>query len=113
MHRALEDAGYAVLQAEDGQVGLEMLEKQGADLVVTDIMMPERDGIETIREVHRACPETRIIAISGGGESHDLTYLRMAPAFGADAALVKPFRIGELIALVKQLLPQDACEHTE
>jgi DNA-binding response OmpR family regulator len=104
MHRALENAGHEVLDAENGERGLELLRTHGADLVITDIMMPEKDGIETIRELHETSPDTRILAISGGGMLHELKYLHMASAFGADATLAKPLRIGELLATVERLL---------
>ena len=87
----LEDEGYSVTCAEDGRRGLEAFRKLSPDLVVTDIIMPEKEGIETIRELQSIWPEGPIIAISGGGRTGNTDYLRLARGMGANAVLMKPF----------------------
>jgi CheY-like chemotaxis protein len=95
---------YRVVEAESGDEGLEALRRHRPDLVVTDIIMPDRDGIETIREIQEAAPGTKIIAISGGGFSTSQLFPETARAFGADAVLTKPFPLERLMAEVASLL---------
>jgi CheY-like chemotaxis protein len=87
---ALEDAGHRVEEAVNGEEGLKRMRANPADLVISDIFMPEKEGLETIDEIRRNHPQTRIIAISGGG--------RM------DRSLSKPFDILQLLDVVKTLL---------
>jgi CheY-like chemotaxis protein len=103
--RMLESTNHQVFEAKDGQRGLALLAEQGADLVITDIIMPEKEGIQTIREIQERSPDTKIIAMSGGGISRNLMFLDVARAFGADAALAKPFKPQELIDAIERLLP--------
>lgn len=103
MVRTLSDQ-YRVIEAENGQEGLKLLDLEKPDLVITDILMPQKEGIETIREVQDRAPGTKIIAISGGGMSHNLMFLDVARAFGADAVLAKPFRPNQLIEAVDKAL---------
>lgn len=100
----LEALGHEVMEAEDGQVGLESFQSKPAELVITDILMPNKEGIQTIMEIRRDYPETRIIAISGGGAVNPDTYLDMAKELGADRILSKPFQLSELTEMLKQLL---------
>lgn len=93
----LEHAGYRVNTAHDGESGLATFEKNGADVVVTDILMPQKEGIETILELRRLVPNLPIIAISGGAEA----FLGLASKFGANAALSKPFGNWELITAIE------------
>jgi CheY-like chemotaxis protein len=104
MVRILSEANHAVLDAQDGQEGLALFKKHGADLVITDVIMPEKEGLQTVRAILRASPETKIIAISGGGISQNMSLLAIAPALGAHATLAKPFRNEELLRLVDHLL---------
>jgi CheY-like chemotaxis protein len=97
---ALEAAGHRVLQAADGRAGLQMFRTHGADIVITDIIMPEVEGIETIRELRRAAPKLRIIAISGSMPIGAPSWLDIAGHLGADAALAKPFTAAELLTAV-------------
>jgi CheY-like chemotaxis protein len=101
--RILSGAGHTVIEAEDGDVGLELLHSEQPALVLTDLIMPNKEGIETIREIRQTSPETGIIAMSGTGTSADL-YLRVAEKLGADAVLPKPFRAAELLEIVAQVL---------
>ena len=101
---SLEDAEHQVDEAADGAAGLERLKIQPADLVVTDIFMPEKEGLETIDEIRRDYPDVKIIAISGGGCIEPQDYLEIARQLGADRALFKPFDIQLLVDMVDELL---------
>lgn len=102
--RMLETAGHEVHQAADGDSGIALCETVLPDLVITDILMPEKEGIETIMVLKRAHPGMKIVAISGGGRSGAMDFLDMARALGADEALQKPFRRAELLAIVDRLI---------
>ena len=99
----LESAGYEVIEAADGDAGLRLHREPGADLVVVDLFMPERDGLEVIRAVRAEAPQAKIIAMSGGS-SLQLDLLDAATAFGASRALWKPFAPAMLLATVRELL---------
>jgi CheY-like chemotaxis protein len=104
MRLALEDAEHQVDEAPNGAAGLERLKIQPADLVVTDIFMPEKEGLETIDEIKRDYPDVKIIAISGGGRIEPQDYLEIARQLGADRSLFKPFDIQLLVDTVDELL---------
>ena len=104
LQEALEDAGYDVIVAGNGRAGVERYLEGGVDLVITDIFMPEQDGIETILELRRANPDVKIIAMSGGGSVRDFTYLPAARQLGAVHSMAKPFDVHEVLATVRQLL---------
>jgi YesN/AraC family two-component response regulator len=97
----LENAGHEVEVAENGQVALEKLEDRPADLVITDILMPEKEGLETIREARARWPRLKIIAISG---FLGFDFLKAAHAFGADEVMPKPVHPDMLIATVSKCL---------
>ena len=100
----LESAGHEVLLAGDGQQGLELQRTERADLVITDIFMPQKEGIETIIELRQEFPGIKIIAMSGGGALRTLDYLPAAQEFGALRTLSKPFEAAVLLATVDELL---------
>lgn len=100
----LEDEGYVVQSAADGDRGLELMASHGADLVVTDILMPRKEGIETIAELRQNFPNVKIIAISGGGRTRNLGFLEVAKKMGADAALAKPFTLDQFLKIVHATL---------
>jgi len=102
--RTLGAKNHRLIEAPNGVEGMKMVEEHKPDAVITDILMPQKEGIETIREIRERAPGVKIIAISGGGSSHNLMFLDVARAFGADAALAKPFRPNELTAMVDQVL---------
>ncbi len=103
--RALEKQGHAIAEAADGAEALRILAEHPIDLVITDLLMPETDGIETIIELRRLYPATKIIAISGGGEYQSgVGFLRAAESLGADRTLTKPFEFRQLIPAVEALL---------
>ncbi|MFZ2955571.1 MAG: response regulator [Candidatus Ozemobacteraceae bacterium] len=93
----LESEGFGVTVASNGQEGLESLSHQAVDLVITDIFMPEKEGLETITDLRRKFPEIKIIAVSGGGRSGSIEYLSMAQKLGAVKTLLKPFSKRELL----------------
>jgi|SRR4051812_29330817 CheY-like chemotaxis protein len=102
----LVQAGCAVTSVSDGAKGVARLAAETFDLVLTDIFMPEQDGIETIVRVRQAYPGLPIIAISGGGyfeEAED--YLRIAERLGAAKVLVKPFSRDELLSAIADVCP--------
>ena len=103
--RILIGAGHTVREAQNGEVGVRMFREARPSLVITDILMPEREGIETIRELRRETPAVPILAISGGC---NFDYLTIAMHFGADAKLAKPFSPAELLNLVAELLERSA-----
>lgn len=100
----LASADYEVIRAEEGAAGPQLLKTHRIDLVVTDIIMPCMEGIETIREFREIDPDLPIIAMSGGGLTAGADYLRMAEALGANAILAKPFDREELLAIVEGCL---------
>jgi CheY-like chemotaxis protein len=102
--RILEDKGYRVLTAENGDEGLSLFRAKRPDLVLTDIIMPEKEGIETIIVIRKEAPAARIIAMSGGGRAQNKHFLDLAKALGADDALDKPFIEADLLDRVERCL---------
>jgi CheY-like chemotaxis protein len=101
----LENLGCAVLEARNGKEGLILFRSAGADVVITDLIMPEKEGLETIRELRKGYPGLKIIAISGGEQQHARDNLKMAKFLGANAVLAKPFSADDLAKLIGSLLP--------
>jgi CheY-like chemotaxis protein len=106
--QVLERAGYEVEVASNGKDGIARQIAQPADLVITDIIMPEKDGVETTIELKRRFPATRVIAMSGGGRIKNMDFLKQAKAVGADAILAKPFTRSELLEVVTGVLGKKA-----
>lgn len=96
--------GHDVTIAENGREAIAKLAGQRFDLIITDLIMPEKEGIETIAEIRRSDAEIRILAISGGGRLGPGDYLETARYIGADATLAKPFARQDLLAAIKPLL---------
>ncbi len=107
LRQVMELAGYEVVEAGDGREGLLKLRKLGADLVITDLIMPEQEGLETITSMKKEYPKLKIIAISGGGRIGPEAYLPAAQELGAERVFSKPFDIRELAEAVKELLTYD------
>lgn len=99
-----DSRGDEVFLAKNGLEGLKAFDANPADLVVCDILMPEMEGIETIRELRRRSASVPIISVSGGGRMGNTNFLEIARKCGADAALAKPFSVDELKSLVGRLL---------
>jgi DNA-binding response OmpR family regulator len=107
----LVKVGHTVRQAGNGLEGVRLYREAPADLVLTDVVMPEQEGLAMILELRRMNPAVRIIAMSGGFAYDPKLYLHMASRFGADRVLRKPFQFSELIDAVNGLLgaaPRDA-----
>ena len=100
----LEEAGHQVIDAPDGKVGLRACLEHRPDLVITDLFMPEQEGIETIRRLRTEAPDVRIIAMSGGGTYGFVGTLDGLEALGAVATLRKPFRNEDLLRRVAETL---------
>jgi len=105
---ALEAAGYEVVEAGDGNAGLRLQREQAADVVLVDIFMPERDGLEVIKALQTETPRPKIIAVSGGGKTGQIEVLRAAAAFGASRTLLKPFQPRELLTAIREVLGEGA-----
>src|SRR3981081_309287 len=105
---ALENAGHSVLRCENGKKAIDFLAHDHADLLITDILMPEMDGVETVRAARDLQPLLPILAISGGGSFDPADYLVIAEALGATAVLAKPFLPAELVAVAERLLAEGA-----
>ncbi|MEW6429676.1 MAG: response regulator [Thermodesulfobacteriota bacterium] len=100
----LENQGFRVIDAADGDGALAAQRRHGAALMITDIVMPNKEGIETIRDFQKHHPEVKIIAMSdrsGRGSS----YLHLAAALGAHRTLAKPFSARQMLDCVRELLP--------
>lgn len=103
----LQTAGICVISAANGRIGVDLLETATVQAVVTDILMPDQEGLETIREIKRNHPSLGILAISGGGATGiDTQLLKFARELGADRTLPKPFSAGELVAAVRAILAE-------
>ncbi len=102
--RILEKENHRVIAARNGIEGIKYFQEQNIDLVITDILMPEKDGSEVIREIKKSNPEVNVVAISGGGQLGADQYLKMANKLGAQYTLLKPFQRNDLINIVNHLL---------
>jgi CheY-like chemotaxis protein len=117
LKQVLERAGYEVSVAATGNEGLELMKKEGADLVITDVIMPGIDGIATARQIREKYRNTRIIVISGGGKTapepyepdaiSTRSYLASASSAGADRTLSKPFDREEILRAVREVLEEE------
>lgn len=106
LRTGLGKAGYEVLEARDGEEASRIWQKSGADLVIADIYMPHRSGLQLIMELREQSPKTPIIAMSDGGRTENLNPLRYAEVLGPVRTLTKPFSLDAILALVKQSLKQ-------
>ena len=104
IERLLTSAGHTVAVAADGAAGLRALETAAFDLVLTDIVMPDMEGLEMIRRIRKTHPSLPIIAMSGGGRGTANDYLGFASNFGAAKTLEKPFAFDVLSAAIDEVL---------
>ena len=102
--RMLEPFGFDIKLASNGQEGMDVFHKVKVDLVITDIIMPEKEGLEIIREMKRELPDLKIIAMSGGGKLSADNYLETAKIFGATNILEKPFTRKQIVTAVQATL---------
>jgi len=105
--RMLARAGHKVTSAGDGDEATRLIAKQKFDIVLTDVIMPEKDGIEVIGELRRKQPNVRIVAMSGGGHVALDQYLKIAKGMGAHGILQKPFSNDELLATIESVMVKD------
>jgi len=107
IQRMLSDDGFETLTAANGKEGLCIVKSDpGIAIVITDLIMPEKEGIETIREVKRDFPHVKILAISGGNSGNADNYLNMAKMMGADLTLAKPFVKQDIIEAMQRVIQE-------
>jgi len=105
LNEALTGEGYQVLEASDGRQALALYASKPTDLVITDLVMPEKEGLEMISEIKHLYPGAKIIAISGGGRTGSKdNFLKVAKALGAHRTLAKPFLHHEMLEAITQVL---------
>ncbi len=112
LRHALERRGHQVVEAGDGKAGLAVYKDTVFDLVVTDIIMPGMEGLETVLALKKFSPHLKIIAMSAGGKGDADDYLRLAASFGALRTLRKPFEADEFISTVDAVLAPDGAKKT-
>jgi CheY-like chemotaxis protein len=104
VRKILERAGHSVEVASNGNIGLDIQRKNPADLIITDLFMPEKEGMETIIELHRDFPRVKIVAMSGGDRKGNMDFLGMTEKLGAHRILKKPFTLNDVVEVVDSLL---------
>jgi CheY-like chemotaxis protein len=104
IRRMLEPEGFEIEEASDGRNAMRAFRARPADLVLCDVFMPEKDGLEVLRELAREFSGARVVAMSGGGFRGTMNLLPMAQGLGAVAVLYKPFERAELLTVVRQSL---------
>ena len=104
LRQVLEEAGHEVAEASDGLEGIRLYRENPADLIITDMIMPKKEGMEIILDLKLEFPDVKIIAISGGGRVGPEPYLQVAEGFGAERVFTKPFHIKELLEAVKEII---------
>lgn len=101
----LHDFGYMVWDAENGECAMSKIDNGARpDMVITDIIMPDKSGIQTIMEIRNRYPDIKILAISGGGNARNVDYLDVARKLGAHAIMHKPIRMKELEEMVGEMM---------
>ncbi len=106
LRRLFEKKEYDVMEASNGKIALDMQRKKQADLVIVDLFMPEKEGLETIRELKQEFQDVKIIAISGYAGDGIKDFLNSARAFGAMRTFIKPFSSEEILGAVEELLEE-------
>ena len=104
LYESLTREGYDVLRASNGEQGMRLYREHSVDLIVTDLIMPEKEGIETIIELRQDFPDVKIIAISGGGRIGTKDYLNMAKIFGVQRTFTKPVAREQLLDAIRGLI---------
>ena len=104
--QTLSKAGYQVIAAGDGGEGLNLFREKNPALVIPDIVMPQKEGLQTIIELKQEAPGVKVIAMSGGGRYCNADYLKLAKKFGGRRTVSKPFMRDELLASVKEVLAE-------
>ena len=106
LYESLTREGYDVLKASNGEQGLKLYREESVDLIITDLIMPKKEGIETIIELRQDFPDVKIIAISGGGRTGTKDYLHMAKIFGVQRTFTKPVAREQLLEAIKELIKE-------
>ena len=104
LREMLERSGYEIVETSDGKEGLQRYKENPTDLVITDLIMPEKKGIETIQELKQDFPDVKIIAVSGGGWVDPVVYLHLAKMLGAQRTFAKPIEREDLLRTVNEIL---------
>jgi CheY-like chemotaxis protein len=107
LRQMLERMGHEVSEAGGGNQALRMYREDPADVVIMDLIMPDKEGIETITEIRRDYPDARIVAMSGGGRMGPGNYLDLASRLGAQRTLSKPFTMADIQDVIEDLLKTD------
>ena len=110
LRRVLEEAGYFVMDAANGRAGIHQFRETPVDLVITDLLMPDNDGLEVTMTLRRESPHVKIIALTGG--VGNLNLLEVAKLLGAHRTMKKPFEMTDLLEAVQQVL-QEGLLHEE
>lgn len=100
----LQRENCIVIEAKNGNQGVAMYKQENPDIVITDILMPDKEGLETITEIRACNAKVKIVAMSGGGNTKNMSFLKMAQKVGADQVINKPFKADEIPTLVADLL---------
>jgi CheY-like chemotaxis protein len=100
--------GHSVIEARNGREGLELLPHADADLLITDIVMPEMEGLELLMKLRKKDPPIKVIAMSGGGRVSAVDYLHTAKMMGATKVMAKPFTNEEMMAAIDEVLKSGA-----
>lgn len=103
----LTSSGYEVSEACNGNEASKIYQQQRPDLVITDLLMPDKEGLEVIMELRRRDDEVKIIAISGGGRGSAVNYLDVAGKLGAQQTLAKPFTMEKLLRTVREVMGEE------
>jgi CheY-like chemotaxis protein len=106
LYESLTREGYDVLRASNGEQGLNLYREEPVDLIITDLIMPEKEGIETIIELRQDFPDVKIIAMSGGGRIGTKDYLSMAKIFGVQRTFTKPVAREQLLDAIRELIKE-------
>jgi CheY-like chemotaxis protein len=104
LRQLMERNGYEVTEASGGKEGIRLYREGPTDLVITDLIMPGKDGIETIQELKKEFPDIKVIAVSGGGRLGPQDYLHLAKMLGARRTLTKPINLTELLKAIEEIL---------
>ncbi len=104
IYEILEPNGFQVILADNGNKALAILDSEEVDLIITDIIMPDKEGIETIIDIKKKLPKAKIIAMSGGGQLDANSYLNIAKRLGVKATISKPFDPAKLLQTIQQVL---------
>ena len=104
LSRLLQKRNWTVYEAKNGVEGIAMYKTHKPDVILTDILMPDKEGLETISEIRHADPHTKIIAISSGGQSQNLSFLQLAKKIGASCTINKPVKPDELFNALDSLV---------